>query len=44
MTLMDDLCCIFFVLGLTRESEGVLALAIGNLVNPGGGYSSLVGC
>lgn len=31
---MDDLGCILFVLGFTRESKGVLALAIGNLVDP----------
>lgn len=34
VTLMNDLGRIFFVLGLAGESEGVLALAVGNLVNP----------
>ena len=41
---MDDLRRVFFVLGLAREGECVLALAIGNLVDPRGGYSPSVGC
>jgi hypothetical protein len=43
VALVDDLCRVFFVLGLTRESKGVLALAIGDLVDPSRGYSCLVG-
>ena len=34
VTLVDNLSCILFVLGLAGESKGVLALAIGNLVDP----------
>lgn len=34
VTLVDDLGCILFVLGLARERKGILALSIGNLVDP----------
>ena len=34
VTLVDDLGCILFVLGLARERKGVLALSIRNLVDP----------
>lgn len=34
VTLVDDLGCILFVFGFAGESKGVLALAIGNLVDP----------
>lgn len=37
VTFVDDLCCVFFVLSLPRESKGVLALAIGNLIDSSGG-------
>ena len=33
MTFMDDFRCILLVLGLTRESELVLGLSIGDLVD-----------
>jgi hypothetical protein len=37
MAFMDDRCSVFLVLGLAGESELVLGLAIGNLVNAVGG-------
>ena len=37
MTFMNDRCSIFLVLGLAGESELVLGLAVGDLVNAVGG-------
>jgi hypothetical protein len=34
MALMDNRCSVLLVLGLARESELVLGLAVGDLVNP----------
>lgn len=34
VSLVDDLGCILFVFGFAGESKGVLALAVGNLVDP----------
>lgn len=36
MALMNDLGSVLFVLGLTREREGVLRLSVGDLVDPKG--------
>ena len=33
MALMNDRCSVFLVFGLARESELVLGLAVGDLVN-----------
>lgn len=40
MTLMDDLCRVFLILGFTRERESVFGLSIRDLVDPERSVSS----